>query len=95
MNYALIVTTRAEQHTIDACIYYEEQQPGLGERFLDELYISYKKIADHPQYYGFISSKDKYRDIRLHTFPYIVIYEINNNEVIVIDVFNIHKKHMY
>ena len=95
MIYNLIITTTAEQHAIDAAIYYEQQQTGLAERFLAELHTAYKKIAEHPQYYGFISSKDKYRDIRLHTFPYVVIYEINNNEVIVVAVFNTHKKPMH
>ncbi len=33
MSYNLIVTTVAEQHTDNACNYYEEQQAGLAEHF--------------------------------------------------------------
>ena len=92
MNYNLIVTTVAEQHANDACNYYEEQQAGLADRFLSELYDTYLKIASHPEYYGFISPKDKLRDIKLHSFPYVVIFEIYGTEVIVIAVFNTYRK---
>jgi len=92
MSYNLIVTTVAEQQTDDACNYYEEQQAGLAERFLSELYDTYLKIADHPEYYGIISPNDELRDIKLHSFPYVVIYEIQSNDVIVIAVFNTYRK---
>jgi len=95
VTYPLIVTATAEQHILETCFYYEEQQAGLAERFLSELYKAYEKISTHPEYYSFISAKDNFRDVRLHTFPYVVIYEIKNNEVIVIAVFNTHKKPLF
>lgn len=95
MSYNLIITTTAEQHVLDACIYYEQQRTGLAEDFLSELYIAYKKIAAHPEYYGYISSKDSYRDISLRKFPFVVIYEVTNADVIIVAVFNTHRKPMY
>ena len=95
MSYKLIVTDTAEQHVIKACVYYEEQQPGLSQRFLSELYNAYKMIAEHPEYSGYISPTDKYRDTKIYKFPFVVIYEIRDNEIIVVAVFNTHKKPLY
>jgi len=95
VSYQLIVTATAEQHVLDACLYYEEQQLGLSERFLSELHTAYTKIAEHPEYYGYISSGNEYRDIKLHKFPYVVIYETWNDKVIVIAVFNTYRKPVY
>ncbi len=92
MIYELIVTALAEDHTIEASFYFEEQQPGLAGRFLSELEDVYEKLALHPEYYSFISDKDKFRDIKLHSFPYVVIYEIEQQQVIVIDVFNTYRQ---
>jgi plasmid stabilization system protein ParE len=76
VSYNLIVTTTAEYHIIDACVYYDQQQVGLADRFLAELYVAYNKIVDHPEYYSHISRLDGYRDISLHKFPFVVIYEV-------------------
>jgi hypothetical protein len=93
--YDIIITEVAERHTEDACFYYEEQQTGLAERFLSELYITYQYIAAHPEYYSFISSDKKFRDIKLKHFPFVVIYEIRHHQVVVIDVFNTHRRPIF
>lgn len=95
MIYEVIVTVIAEEHTAAASVYYEEEQNGLSERFLTELNSVYEKIALHPEYYGFISPKDNLRDVRLKNFPFVVIYEIKDNTVVVIDVFNTYRKPLY
>ena len=92
MTYNLIITEIAELHALEAAIYYEEQQIGLSERFLSELEDVYKKIAEHPQYYSYISLQEVYRDISLDKFPYVVIYQVYNNDVIVVDVFHTNRK---
>ncbi|PQJ13025.1 hypothetical protein CJD36_004580 [Flavipsychrobacter stenotrophus] len=72
--YKLTVLKTAQNHALDAGLYYEEQQSGLGLRFLSELEITYQKIIEHPQYYSFIESQNVYRDIALTNFPYTVVY---------------------
>jgi len=44
MDYSIIISIEAEKDTSNAYIYYEDQQPGLGDRFLDELTRFYKKL---------------------------------------------------
>ncbi len=92
MAYHLIITSVAEQNVADACVYYETQHEGLSERFLDELQMAFDKIVAHPLYYSFISPDHHFRDIKIIKFPFVVIYEIVENAVIVIAVFNTHRK---
>ncbi len=86
MNYNLIVTATVT-------IMIDNQLPGLSQRFLNELYIAYQKIADNPQHYSFTSPApdDKYRDIKLYKFPFVVIFKIEGTDVIVIAVFNTYR----
>ncbi len=92
MIYNVIVTEIAELHAFETYLYYENQLSGLGEQFLIELEHVYKKIGEHPQYYSYIASQNIYRDICLPKFPYVVIYQIYKNDIIVVDVFNTNRK---
>ncbi len=86
--YRLIITARAELHTLNACFYYEEQLLGLSQRFLEELNNVYNKISANPQHYSYIFPAEKYRDAKLEKFPYVVVFEIYSNDVIVLAVLN-------
>lgn len=88
MQYFLIVRQEAVEEMKAAYLYYESITEGLGERFLSELHKRYSEIAKHPQAYGFIDGKKTIRDIKIRHFPYQVIYEIVDKNVVVLSVFN-------
>jgi plasmid stabilization system protein ParE len=90
VKYNLIITAVAEKHIVSACNYYETQQSGLSERFLAELQTACKKISANPYLYSYISANpnDKFRDVKLYKFPFVVICEVSENDVIVVAVFN-------
>jgi len=50
VKYNLIVTTVAEEQIMNACNYYETQQPSLSERLLAELKAVYKKYLLIPNF---------------------------------------------
>ena len=87
MVYKIIISTEAEEDTIEAYTFYEDQQSGLGDRFLNELNHFYKKLEHHPTYYSFVSEEKTMRALSLRIFPYKIIYEIENNEL---HVFAVH-----
>ncbi len=91
MSYQLIIREEAHFDTNEAYRYYEEKSPGLGGRFLQELIQRYSEIIEHPEYYGFIDEQKIIRDVKLRHFPYLVVYEINGDKVIVYAVFNGYK----
>jgi plasmid stabilization system protein ParE len=88
MKYQLKVSLTAYRETEDAYLYYETQSTGLGERFLKSVEDAYLKLSDHPQFYSFIN-RDKYiRDIKIKAFPFVIIFQIVENTVLVLRVFN-------
>lgn len=40
---------RADRELTESTVYYNEQVPGLGERFLDEFVALMQRLLDHPQ----------------------------------------------
>ena len=83
MGYNIIISPGAEKDTNEAYTFYENHQTGLGERFLEELEIFYKKLNQHPAYYSFVSEDKIIRSLSLKIFPYQIIYEIAANELYV------------
>ena len=70
MDYKVIISIEAEKDTNEAYCYYESRQPGLGDRFLNELSDFYKKLKEHPTYYSFTSQDKTTRSVALKTNPY-------------------------
>ena len=81
MEYNIIISIGAFEDTNDAFIFYEGQQKGLGDRFLDELAAFYKRLKYHPTYYSFVFTEKTIRALALKIFPYKILYEINGVEV--------------
>jgi hypothetical protein len=72
--------------------YYEDQQSGLGDRFLNELLLFYDKLIYHPTYYSFVSEEKITRTLPLKVFPYKIIYEIEGDEVYVFAIHHFSQK---
>ena len=68
--------------------HYEAQSIGLGERFLKSVQDAYSKLSEHPQFYSFINGDKNIRDIKLKRFPFVIIFQIVENTVLVLRVFN-------
>lgn len=91
MRYTLIIREEAHFDAKEAYTFYEEKSPGLGERFIQELVKRYNEIIEHPEHYGFIDEQKIIRDVKLRHFPYLVVYEIRDYNVIIYSVFNGYK----
>jgi len=92
MAYKIVVLPQAHMDEYVAYEWYEQQSVGLGERFLTTLEIAYTKIAEHPEYYGFIDDKKELRDYLIHPFPFLIVYRIKHDIVEIITVHHA-KKH--
>ena len=86
MDYKLRLQHEAILDIREAFIWYEEQKTGLGYSFLEELDACYEKLLKNPEHYGLLNKW--IRRIKVNVFPYIVIYEIENDEVVVNSVFH-------
>lgn len=86
MTYKLIVKSKALADLENAYDYYEEQSVGLGERFGDELEEMLTYLEKYPQHFPVV--KGEYRQALINRFPFVVLYKIVGNEVIVSAVFH-------
>lgn len=84
--YQLIIKPRAVLMQQEAYIWYEQQQPGLGEKFLGELEDKYQKISNNPRAYG--KRNESYRHIVLRKFPYVIVFRIIKKTVVIYAVFH-------
>ena len=92
MKYELLYTDAAKKETEDAAIYYEEISHGLGLSFLDEIEIKFGIIRKNPFTYGYIDDQKQLRDVKINRFPFVVIYKIESERVIVISVHHTRKE---
>lgn len=82
----VIYTSPATKSIIKAYDYYESSQKDLGAYFIESLEKCIKCIADNPQIF-IVFCKD-YRQSKVKRFPYLVIYRIKPEEIIIENIFN-------
>ncbi|MFD2035923.1 type II toxin-antitoxin system RelE/ParE family toxin [Belliella marina] len=71
---------------MEAYVYYEKEQADLGEFFLTQLDKSFERIKSNPLH--FPKKRDPFREALVSKFPYIVIFEIEEENIIIYSVFN-------
>jgi toxin ParE1/3/4 len=84
MTRIVRVRPEAERDIETAFTWYDEQRPGLGREFLDELEVVYARIAAFP-----LLHTNVYRGLRrahLRRFPVGVFYLVTEAEIRVVAV---------
>ena len=76
-----------------AAQFYEEQQPGLGRRFVDALSDAITRIRRNPQLYRRVSGNMK--KCRMLRFPYGVIFRDQEECLEIIAVMHLKRKPGY
>lgn len=94
MGYKLRIGQKAIEETVIAIDHYKGISEDLAVRFLNEQNFVYKKIATNPQFYSYISDNpaDQLRDLKLKHFPFVVVFEINGEEIFVSSVWDTRRK---
>ena len=82
---------RAEANAATA--FYNEKQPGLAQRFLDDLEEALRRIRRHPQAYRQMDGE--IRKCRVAHFPYGVIYRVRPDFIEVIAVMHLRRSPGY
>jgi len=86
MKYKLQVKELAVTHLIEAFSWYESQKRGLGYDFLEEWESVAKYLTQYPE-----NCQKRYKNFRqamLKRFPYLVIYEVEKNNIVIYNVIN-------
>lgn len=77
----------AEQDALDAAIWYEERQPGLGEEFLDEVDRAVRALGDSPLHHRIRFAHVRRASIHRFKF-YGIYYTIREEEVWILAIFH-------
>jgi len=86
MSYQLIIEERAIHEAQDAFDHYETEQAGLGVRFKNELEKAIDYLLVRPKHFQKI--KKEIRQAFVPGFPYLIIYEIMGENIVVYAVFH-------
>lgn len=89
MKFNLEIKEEAHLEALDAYLYYEFKSDGLGEKFFKQLDKYLDKICENPEHYQVKNSQ--FREAYIKKFPYLIIFELNDNTVIVYSIFNTHR----
>lgn len=91
MPFNVIIKEEAFFEIDEAYDYYEGQKGGLGQRFLIELEFGIAALSETPYHYSYFLNSLRFRSHALEVFPFSVIYEILDADVIVYAVYNTYK----
>jgi plasmid stabilization system protein ParE len=83
----------AKEELNDASNYYEAQQQGLGEKFSQEVESTLERIRLLPNAWQPLSKNT--RRCQTKKFPYAIIYQVCENEILIIAISHIRKKLNY
>lgn len=77
----------------DAIKYYNYEIPGLGDAFLTEILEAFSRISKYPEAWHQCSKRT--RRCQTRRFPYGIIYQIREHEILVVAIANLHRKPDY
>jgi plasmid stabilization system protein ParE len=77
----ILILEKADRELTEAALWYEEQSPGLGNRFIKMVEKKLELIVGYPDRYP--KRKGNFREALVNIFPYIIVYTHYKDEEIV------------
>jgi plasmid stabilization system protein ParE len=77
----------------EAIDFYEEAEAGLGIRFYNEIRNTVDRIRNYPNAWNSVSTRT--RRCRTKVFPFGVIYQIRNDEILIVAIAHLMRKPGY
>ena len=91
MNVRFLETARMELD--DSVDYYNRQLEGLGLEFLKEVLKTIDLVLLYPLAWPQLTSRT--RRCRINRFPFGIIYQVREDEILVVAVAHLHRKPDY
>lgn len=90
---AIRLVALAEDELNDAINYYEDQLTGLGLRFLKDIQETLDLLSFTP--YGWRLASKRTRRINTKRFPYLILYVIDGDDIVVTCIAHQHRNPQY
>ena len=84
MDYVLLLRPEARLDLLDAFLWYQDQQAGLGHNFKLCIDDALSKLVKHPLFYKKVHNS--IRRIIIKKFPFGIFYIMSGNKIIVLAV---------
>lgn len=88
-----VFASLAQQEVDDAVAWYDDQMPGLGERFKSEVRHGLARIEAHPV--AWPVERGEVRKYLLNRFPYKLLYAIEPTQLVILAVAHQHRRPDY
>ncbi|MEZ0265532.1 MAG: type II toxin-antitoxin system RelE/ParE family toxin [Phycisphaerae bacterium] len=85
----------AERELADAAQWYDDQLPGLGDRFVAAVENATALIARHPVLFPIIPGTGDARRVLVDRFPYQVVYRMTQGEFTIIAIAHVRRRTLY
>ncbi len=85
----VIILEVAQQELAEAIAYYNQQSEGLGYEFAAEFKRTVARIQNFPRAWAPLSARS--RRCRTNRFPYGVIYQIRDEQLLIVAVMELHR----
>jgi len=82
MAFPYRLNPQAHEEYIEAYAWYEEKQPGLGNRFMNSVETRLQLISEHPEYFG-KRKHNRFREAKVEYFPFMIVYEFFKQKEII------------
>lgn len=73
-----------EDEAADARDWYDEQRPGLGDRFVDAVEATIDRIAELPL--AFPQADGATRRAQVRGFPYSIFFQVRSDHILIIAI---------
>ena len=90
MVFKLKILKLAEIEINESIDFYESRRAGLGKGYLVYLKAYFKILQTNPELFE-IKRPPYYRELPLKKFPFVIIYEIYQKEILIHSVFHTSK----
>ena len=86
MTRRLIIRPEAESDIIDAAVWYENRDAGLGLEIADEVHAAIKRALEHPRAHMLLRKRPEVHRILAQRFPYRIFYIVRSDAIIIFAV---------
>ncbi|SHN19861.1 type II toxin-antitoxin system RelE/ParE family toxin [Flavobacterium xinjiangense] len=90
MVFKIVISKLAEIEIIEAIEFYESRKKGLGKDFFVYLKGYLKILKMNPELFP-LKKEPFFRELSLKKFPFVIIYEVFNDEIIIYSVFHTYR----
>jgi plasmid stabilization system protein ParE len=82
-------TSAALSELRETTLYYEQQEKGLGVKFLDEIDATVDRMLRFPRAWHPVSARS--RRCRTHRFPFGLLYQVRPDEILITAVMDLRR----